>query len=90
MLKSIAPYGEFSVKYSEYTNQWYVEVSIDVSDGTMLSGGTEHVDAIEEAVPAYLDYLKAVEHPKRIITRMGDVRHAWRWNGAAFALVSER
>ena len=74
-----------SLKFSEYTKQWYIEARIEVSDGCVLTGGTEHADTPTLAVSRYLNYLKAVPLDKVIVTHAGrDDRRHWRWNGAAF------
>lgn len=78
-----------SVNYSQYTQKWYVEArNLDVGDGVMLTGSTEHAATPEEAVRGYFDYLTSVEYPKYIVSSYQGHRREWRWNGAAFAEVT--
>lgn len=78
------------LKLSEWTGKWYVEAQVEVSDGVVLSGVTEHEDSPEQAVHAYLARLAEVDvndFGRVLVTRAyaGDERRHWRWNGAAFA-----
>ena len=76
------------VKFSEWTGKWYVEASIEVGDGSILEGGTEHCDTPHEAIQAYFRRLTSVPLDKYIATRYRSQRREWRWNGAAFVEIT--
>lgn len=88
LIKSIDP--DASLRLSEWTRRWYVEAKIEVSDGAVLSGITEHRDSPDEAVAAYLERLREVNQNDSdhvLAARVAGDRRHFRWNGAAF--VSE-
>lgn len=70
---------------SEYTGKWYVEAKVEISDGCILSGVTEHRETPAQAVRAFVDRLQAITLDEVIVAKpIGERRH-YRWNGAAFA-----
>jgi hypothetical protein len=76
------------IEYSEWTHQWYVTAKVEISDGALLSGITEHERTPDLAVLAYIDRLRAVDYSDVdhvLVTR--NPREHWRWNGAAFVRV---
>ena len=88
ILKALDPGA--SVKFSEWTGQWYVEASIEVGDGSVLTGGTEHRDSPDDAVRDYFARLTAISLDEYVATRYCGQRREWRWNGAAFAEITRR
>lgn len=89
MIQALSPGA--GVNYSQYTQQWYVEARhLDIGDGVMLSGGTEHCGTPQQAIQAYFEKLIAVDYPKYIATEYDGQRREWRWNGAAFAECTRR
>lgn len=77
------------IDYSKWTGKWYVSARIEIGDGAFLSGITEHRDAPEQAVDAFLARLVTVDQhdfDHYLVTRR-PCRH-WRWNGSAFTEVS--
>ncbi len=74
-----------SLRFSRFTRRWYVESKIEVSDGVILSGITEHRSTPADAVHAFLNVLQEVPLDKVLVTKAMTERRHWRWNGAAFA-----
>lgn len=89
-IKALDP--DASVRFSEWTGKWYVAADIDISDGAVIGGITEHRDGPERAVTDFLARLTQVGYDDLdhvLVTRANnnDRRH-WRWNGAAFVIDS--
>lgn len=82
LIKTVDP--DASLKLSEYTGKWYIEARIEVGDGAILRGCTEHRDTPGEAVLAYFDNLRMLKVDEYIVGRYLDQRREYRWNGAAF------
>lgn len=86
MIMSLDP--EAAISFSEYTGQWYVQARIEVGDGDVLQGMTEHRDTPEDAVNAYMARLKEINYHQAthflVTRRFGDRRQHWRWNGVTF------
>lgn len=74
-----------SVLFSEYTHHWYVGASIEVGNGSVLTGGAEHRETPNEAVQAFFDRLTSIGLDEYIVSKYRGQRREWRWNGAAFA-----
>jgi hypothetical protein len=89
MLTILALDPDAVLRFSPHTRQWYVSARLEVAEHGILASLTEHRRTPEDAVGAYLDALKAVEHPNAVKgrNRSGEDRY-YRWNGAAFAEVS--
>jgi hypothetical protein len=91
--------SQLSVDYSPYTGKWFATVQgMDLSDGLIMTGMTEHMPTPEEAVIALFDRL--VEEAtwsipfvqvreKRITVLTHEGRRAFCWNGVAFYSVQE-
>lgn len=90
MLYIIALDPEASVQCSKYTQKWYVQARVEISDGVICSGITSHEDTIDDAIAVYFETLTEVPSDKVIVTYFGSVRsrREWYWNGAAFAEVT--
>lgn len=86
MIKALDPSA--SIVFSEYTAQWYVEARLEIGDGTILSGGSEHRSTPDEAVAAYFEHLTSTNLDQYVVSRYRGERREWRWNGAAFAEVT--
>jgi hypothetical protein len=89
IIKALDPRA--SLELSEYTGQWYVSARIEVSDGSCLSGITEHEHAPDVAVRAFLNRITEVgvhDHEHVLVTfphtEDGRQRRHWRWTGRAF------
>lgn len=83
LIKSLDPGAKLA--YSEYTDKFYVSSSIEISNGYILSGTTEHREGKEQAVNAFLDRLKNLKEDEFIVTRYkGKYRREYKWNGAGF------
>lgn len=80
------------LRFSEYTDGWYVSARIEVSDGAILRSVTSHQQSPDEAVWAFLRELQQVDindFGHRLVTHAyGSERKEWRWNGAAFVLAT--
>jgi hypothetical protein len=83
IIKALDPNA--SVLFSEYTHQWYVSASIEIGDGSMLTGGAEHRNTPNEAVEAFYDRLTSINLDQYVVSKYRGHRREWRWNGAAFA-----
>ena len=70
---------------SEYTGKWYIEAKVEVSDGCILSGVTEHRETPAQAVRAFVEALQAISLDEVIVAKPTGQRRHYRWNGAAFA-----
>lgn len=70
---------------SEYTGLWYIGAKINVSDGIMMRGLTEHRSTPEQAVMAFLDALSSISLDEVVVAEPAGERREYRWNGAAFA-----
>lgn len=84
LIKSLDPQAH--VAFSEYTGRWYVSAHIEISDGAILSGISEHAPTVEAALRLYVGRLVAVDTHDTdhvIVSRYPERRH-WRWNGFAF------
>lgn len=82
MIKGLAPNA--TIAFSEYTHQWYVEASIEIGNGVLLTGGAEHRDSPAEAVRGYFQRLTSIGLDEYIVSKYSGQRREWRWNGAAF------
>lgn len=82
-IQALAP--DASVKFSPYTQRWYVSARIDIGDGEMLHGITEHHETADAAVEAFFTRLTEVSLDEYLATEYQGYRREWRWNGAAFA-----
>lgn len=86
-IKAIDPTAALGM--SAYTRMWYVSSNINITDGAMIFGVTEHRSTPAAAVTAFLDRLRSVDVDDLghvIVTHDGkEGRRHWRWNGAAFA-----
>jgi len=71
--------------YSQYTDKFYVASRIEIGDGFLLTGGTEHREEKKDAVEALLEKLKAVVEPGYVVGSYMDQRREYRWNGHTFA-----
>jgi len=69
--------------FSEFTGQWYVSASIEISDGSFSSGITEHRDSPGEAVDAFWDRITSLKPGESLVAWMGGGKPDWRgkWNG---------
>lgn len=74
-----------SVNYSTYTRSWYVSASIEIGNGSILSGVTEHCENVFDAIAAFFNRIADLPHGEYVVTRYHGRRREWRWNGAAFA-----
>lgn len=74
-----------SVKYSEYTRQWYVESRLSVGNGTVLTGVAEHRGTPNDAIQAFFARLTDLTLDEYVASDYHGRRREWRWNGAAFA-----
>lgn len=80
--------NDASLLLSEWTGQWYVSARIEMGDGAILTGGTEHRDTPTEAINAYMDWLTSVPIGKYLVIHAyHPERRHYRWNGAAFAEI---
>lgn len=80
--------NESSLELSEYTRKWYVAAGLDIGDGVLLTGISEHRHTPEDAVFAILERLMAVTDLDHYIATRSEPRREYRWNGAAFADVT--
>lgn len=80
------------VELSEYTGKWFVSARVEISDGVIVSGITEHRADPAAAVEAFLIAVCNVNYAAKLdsvlVTRKGSERREWRWNGAAFTEVT--
>lgn len=89
LIKALAPSA--SLQLSTFTRKWYVDARIEISDGCMLSGVTEHRDTPDLAVLAFINTLMAIDSNQFdrciVANAMVGERRQYVWNGAAFAEV---
>lgn len=82
--------ADLAIRFSPYTDCWYASAPIEVSDGAILRGNSEHRPQANDAVVALFEYYKTVKEPERLVAYAStDKRTAWRWNGVCFARVKE-
>lgn len=91
MLLILALDSDATLRLSPYTRQWFVQARIEISDGTILSGVTEHNKTPDLAVLSFINRLMAVntdQFTHCIVAKAhSDERRQYLWNGAAFAEV---
>lgn len=89
LIKSLDP--KANLEFSEWTQKWFVAADIEISDGCIIGGITEHRDTPDQAVLAFLARLQGVDYgdlENVIVTNsLRPERRHWRWNGAAFVEV---
>lgn len=87
MLKAMSP--DVTVAFSEYTGKWYVSARyLEIGDGSLLKGVTEHRASPDLAVLAFFDRLISAGLDEYIVGNYQGQRREYRWNGAAFAEVT--
>lgn len=87
MLKAVS--RDVTVEFSEYTGKWYVSGRrLEVGDGSLLRGVTEHRDTPEQAIHAFFDALTSIGLDEYVVGEYLGQRREYRWNGAAFAEVT--
>lgn len=86
MLQIMALDSSASLHYSTFTHKWYVRAKIEVSDGGVIGGITQHADSPESACVFFVNKMKSIAPDEVLVTdSMSSERSHWRWNGAAFA-----
>lgn len=84
MLKAMS--RDVRVEYSEYTARWYVSARhLEIGNGTLLTGGSEHRETPDQAIQAFFDRLTSIGLDEYIVGDYLGQRREYRWNGAAFA-----
>lgn len=77
-----------SLKFSKWTGKWYVAANLEIGDGTILRGITEHHDTPHDAIQAFFSVLTNLSLDEYVASTYCGQRREWRWNGAAFAEVT--
>lgn len=72
------------LRFSTYTQQWYVESRLEIGDGVMLRGISEHHDDPNLAVQAFFVQITTTQLDEYLVSRYHDERREYVWNGAAF------
>lgn len=80
---------DWSIEWSTYTGQFWINSGLYEGDGVMLAGITEHRSTPEQTLVAFFDRLRDVAEPNFIVTNDTDrdKRKHWRWNGVCFQEV---
>jgi len=59
MIKNLAVFGSVKIRYSDFTKKFYVHIDgLEIKDGDMLQGISEHRDTVCEAIEAFCNTLK--------------------------------
>lgn len=89
MLHILALDPAATIAYSPFTEKWFVQAHIEISDGHIISGALAHVQTLALAPEAYLLNLQNISPDAVIVTHSWDPerRRHWRWNGGAFATL---
>lgn len=69
--------------FSDWTGKWYMSFSIDVSDGCIRKGVTEHRENPTEAVIAMWIRVTTIGANEHLVVYRGNDKPDWRgrWNG---------
>jgi hypothetical protein len=90
MLQILALDAEACLKFSDYTQQWYIASRIEKTNGSILTGMVEHRDTPTQAVLAFHGALTDIDRDHVLVTDAGrETRRHWRWNGGAFVEVRD-
>ena len=83
MLAILAIDPNASLKFSDMTNQWYLDLSCEISDGFFLTGPTEHRDTPEAAIVALFKRITEIPPKQCISVYCGSdkPRQHYRWQG---------
>lgn len=75
--------ADTALVFSKYTGQVFVTMpNVEIGDGCVLSGFTEHRDTFEEAIDAVWQRLTTLPLEEHLVYRaMSDQRKHFRWNG---------